>query len=59
MAGGGWLARLNYADGTYAIVCVRGPNQVVFETSEGVSIIYDDLSGNATVFENYLISLVE
>jgi len=59
MAGGGWLARLNYADGTYAIVCVRGSNQVVFETSEGVSIIYDDLSGNATVFENYLISLVE
>ncbi len=59
MAGGGWLARLNYADGTYAIVCVRGNNQVFFETSEGVSIIYDDLSGNATVFENYLISLVE
>lgn len=59
MAGGGWLARLNYIDGTYAIVCVRGPNQVYFETSEGTSIIYDDLSGNATVFENYLISLVE
>lgn len=58
MAGGGWLARLNYADGTYAIVCVRGPDQVVFETSEGTSFIYDDLSGNATEFENYLISLV-
>ncbi len=59
VAGGGWLARLNYADDTYAIVCVRAENQVVFETSGGTSLIYDDLSGNATVFENYLISLVE
>lgn len=59
VAGGGWLARLNYADGTYTIVCVRAENQVVFETSEGTSFVYDDLSGNATVFENYLISLVE
>ena len=59
VAGGGWLARLNYTDGTYAIVCVRGENQVVFETSEGTSVVYDDLSGNATVFESYLISLVE
>lgn len=59
VAGGGWLARLNYADGTYAIVCVRAENQVVFETAEGTSFVYDDLSGNATVFENYLISLVE
>ncbi|MBR4859614.1 MAG: hypothetical protein IKU08_10585 [Clostridia bacterium] len=59
MAGGGWLARLNYADGTYAIVCVRGPDQIVFENAEGYSIVYDDLSGNATKLENYLISLVE
>lgn len=59
MAGGGWLARLNYADGTYAIVCVRGPDQIIFENAEGYSIVYDDLSGNATKLENYLISLVE
>ena len=59
VAGGCWLARLNYDDGTYAIVCARSDNQIFFETSEGTSFIYDDLSGNATVFENYLISLVE
>ena len=59
LAGGGWLVRLNYSDGTYAIVCARGLNQVRFENAEGYSIIYDDLSDKATELENYLISLVE
>ncbi len=57
--GGGWIARLNYSDGTYALVCVRGENQIVFENAEGISPVYEDLSGNATELENYLISLVE
>lgn len=56
--GGGWLARLNYSDGTYALFCVKGKNQIVIENAEGVSPVYFDLSGNATEFENYLISLV-
>lgn len=57
--GGGWIARLNYSDGTYALVCVRGENQIAFENAEGVSPVYEDSSGNATELENYLISLVE
>lgn len=57
-AGGGWIARLNYADGTYAYVCARGENQLVFENSEGYSPVYDDLSGNASLLADYLISLV-
>lgn len=56
--GGGWLARLNYSDGTYALFCVKGKNQIVIENAEGVSPVYFDLSGNATEFENYIISLV-
>lgn len=56
--GGGWLARLNYSDGTHALFCVKGKDQIIIESSEGVSPVYLDLSGNATEFENYLISLV-
>ncbi len=56
--GGGGIAKLNYSDGTYAYVVLKGGNQVYLQTKKGGSPIYLDTSGNAEKLEEYLISLI-
>lgn len=56
--GGGGIAKLNYSDGTFAYVVLKGGNQVYLQTEKDGSPIYLDTSGNAEKLSEYLISLI-
>lgn len=56
--GGGYIAKLNYSDGTFAYVALKGGNQIYLQTDEGGSPIYVDTSGNAEALASYMISLI-
>lgn len=56
--GGGGIAKLNYSDGTFAYVVLKGGNQVYLQTEKDGSPIYLDTSGNAEKLSEYLVSLI-